>query len=415
MARNVLELSKSPFKTQKSPNAADTVSAWLLQQAWYVRQEVAGVFNYLPLGVRVLNNIKKIISDNLDDAWAEEILMSWIGAKEHWEQTWRNDIDILYKLPSGADGKYNFLNPTHEEIVTPLMKEFLSSYRDLPAVVYQTQTKFRNEKRPKSGILRGREFMMNDAYSFHTSIEDLDITYERMQKVYQKIFKDLWLGDSTYLTYALGWTFSEYSHEFQTLTENWEDVIYVDKEKNIAVNKEVLETEAGREKFKDCNFVEHKACETWNIFRLWTKFTDAFWVKYLDEKGKQREVMMWCYGIWVSRVMGVIADKFFDEKGLVWPENVAPYDYYFITIGDKEIEEKKNEIIKKITKAGKSVIVDDRNISFWKKAKDADLLWIPQRIILSPKSQEMWGIEVKKRTEETGRIIQDVDELLSDT
>lgn len=412
MARNILELSKTPFKTTKWPNTADTISAGLLQQAGFIRQEIAGVFNYLPMGVRVLNNIKKIISDNLDSAGGEEILMSWIGSREHWEQTGRQDIDILYKLPSGSDGKYNFLNPTHEEIVTPLMKEFLSSYRDLPAMVYQTQTKFRNEKRPKSGVLRWREFIMNDAYSFHTSIEDLDITYEKMQKVYQNIFKDLWLGDSTYLTYALWGTFSDYSHEFQTLTDSGEDVIYVDKEKNIAVNKEVLETEAWREKFKDCNFVEHRACETWNIFKLWTKFTDAFWVKYLDEQWKQREIVMWCYGIGVSRVMGVIADKFFDEKGLVWPESVAPYDYYFITMWDREVEQKKNEIVEKITKAGKSVIVDDRDISFGKKAKDADLLWIPTRIILSPKSQEQGGIEVKKRTEEFWRIVQDIDEIL---
>ena len=199
------------------------------------------------------------------------------------------------------------------------MKEFLSSYRDLPGCcISNTNLNFVIEKRPKSGILRGREFMMNDAYSFHASVEDLDLTYERMQKVYQKIFKDLWLGDSTYLTYALGWTFSEYSHEFQTLTENWEDVIYVDKEKNIAVNKEVLETEAGREKFKDCNFVEHKACETWNIFRLLNKVYWCILSKISRmKKVKQREINdVMLIGIWVSRVMGVIADKFFEKK--VW-------------------------------------------------------------------------------------------------
>lgn len=407
----IIELSKTPFKTLKGKNLADTESASLLLQAWFIRQEVAGVFNYLPMWVRVLNNIKRIISSHLESFWAEEIYMSGIWSKEHWEQTGRQDIDILYKLPSWQ-WKYNFLNPTHEEIVTPLMKEFLNSYRDLPAIVYQTQTKFRNEKRPKSWILRGREFLMNDTYSFHRDAKDLDITYNQMIEVYKRIFADLWIWDSTFLTYASWWTFSKYSHEFQTLTDSWEDIIYVDKEKNISVNKEVLDTEEWRKEFADCNFEEHRASEVWNIFKLWTKFTGACWAYYLDETWKRREILMWCYGIGVSRTMWIIADKFFDEKWLVRPENVAPYDYYFITLWDKWLDFKKNETIEKLRNAWKSVIVDDRDISFWKKAQDADLLWIPNRIVLSEKSNEKWWIEYKKRTSKDSNIISDIETIL---
>ncbi len=409
--KQVLRLSNSPFKTTKSDNLADTKSASLLLQAGYIRQEVAGVFHYLPLWLRVLNNVRNIIWKHLDDFWAEEILMSWIWSKEHWEQTWRQDMDVLYNLPS-SEGKYNFLNPTHEEIITPLMKEFLQSYRDLPALVYQTQTKFRNEKRPKSGILRWREFLMNDTYSFHQNTEDLDKIYDQMVEVYKNIFDELGIGKDTFFTYALWGTFSKYSHEFQTLTDTGEDTIYVDKEKGIAVNKEVLETEEGRRDFADYTFEEYKASEVGNIFKLWTKFSGAFWSQYVDNTWAVQDIIMWCYGIGVSRTMGIIADKFYDEKGLVWPENVAPYDYYLILLWDDDATQNKlEEIISEVKKSGKSIIIDDRKANFGAKANDADLLGIPHRLVLSKKSLENWGIEYKKRTESESRFIANISDI----
>lgn len=403
----MLRLSQNAFKTMKNQlSSADNESTRYLLQAWYIRQELAWVFNYLPLGLKVLNNVKKVITKNLETLWAQEILMSSLGAKEKWEKTGRAGIDILFKVPfSENKDKYNFLNPTHEEIVTPLMGEFINSYKDLPMAVFQTQTKFRNEKRAKSGILRGREFLMNDMYSFHADQESLDEMYEKVIEAYKNIFKELWIWEDTYLTYASGGAFSKYSHEFQTLTPLWEDIISVDKNNKIALNKEIIEDESVQEEFKENNFIEERWSEVGNIFKLWTKFTDACDVNYMDKDGKKRRVYMWCYGIGVSRTMGIIAEKFLDWKGLVWPENIAPYDYYVIRIWDEKIDEEAKIIINTLENAGKQVIYDDRDVGFWQKAKDADLLGIPHRIVISEKTLAQWGIEYKSRTEDVVHIL----------
>lgn len=405
----MLELSKYPFNTLKSkPNHADNESTKLLLQAWYIRQELAGVFHYLPLGLKVMNNIKNIITKHLESVWWQEIFMSSLWSREKWEKTWRQDIDILFKVPfSDNKDKHNFLNPTHEEIVTPLIQEFIKSYKDLPMAVFQTQTKFRNEKRVKSGILRGREFMMNDMYSFHESQESLDHMYNQMIDVYKNIFKELWIWDSTFLTYASGSTFAKYSHEFQTLTDYWEDIIYVDKEKWIALNKEIMEEESVKEEFAWYNFELHKASEVWNIFKLWTKFTDAFDVDYIDQNWKKRRVSMWCYWLGVSRTMWIIAEKFFDEKWLVWPENVAPYDFYVIRIWDEKIDQEAKSVIQKLENIGKKVIYDDRTIWFGEKIKDSELIGIPKTLIISERSIQKWWYEFRKRTDIGSEIIND--------
>ncbi len=403
----MLRMSQNSFKSMKNQlSSADNQSAKYLLQAWYIRQELAWVFNYLPLWLKVLNNVKKIITRHLESLWAQEILMSSLWSREKWETTGRSWIDILFKVPfSDNKDKYNFLNPTHEEIVTPLVSEFIKSYKDLPMSVFQTQTKFRNEKRAKSWILRWREFLMNDMYSFHTDQESLDDMYEKVIGVYQNIFKDLGIWEDTYLTYASWGNFSKYSHEFQTLTPLWEDTIHVDKDQKIALNNEIIEDESVKEEFKDCNFVEQKWSEVGNIFKLWTKFTDSFNVNYMDKDWTQRRVFMWCYGIWVSRTMGIIAEKFLDEKGLVWPENIAPYDYYVIRIGDEKIDQKAKEIIQHLESAWKSVIYDERDLWFWQKAKDADLFWIPHRIVISERTLAQWWVEYKWRREEIANIL----------
>ena len=401
----MLRMSHYPFQSTRINAESEMESTNLLLQAGYIRQEVAGAYNYLHLWLRTLDNVRAIIKKNLEEFWSFEIQMTAVGAREHWEQTGRDKtVDVLFKLEF-SDGRYNFLNPTHEEIITPIMKEFIKSYKDLPTSVFQVQTKFRNEKRAKSWILRGREFLMKDMYSFHTTIEDLDTYYEQAIQVYHTIFKELGIGDDTYLTYASGGTFSKYSHEFQTLTPLGEDIIYVDKERKIALNKEIIDDPEVKKEFADYHFEEARASEVGNIFKLSTKFTDPFEVKYTDTDGNLKEVYMGCYGIGVSRTMGIIAEKLRDEKGLVRPENIAPYDYYLVVIGGETELQKAEELALALEKNWKSVILDDRAINPGAKMKDSELFGIPHRVVISPKSLEAGGYEYQKRTETERKIL----------
>jgi len=394
----MLRMSQYPFHTLKATGATEeSESNNLLVQAGYIRQEIAGAYNYLPLGIKVLDNIKKIIKKHLEAMGSFEIQMTALWAREHWEKTGRDTMSILFKVPF-SDGRYNFLNPTHEELVTPLIGEFIKSYKDLPVSVFQTQTKFRNEKRAKSGILRGREFLMKDMYSFHVSQEDLDRYYEIAIATYHAIFRELGIGDDTYITYASGGTFSKYSHEFQTLTPLGEDLIYVDKERKVALNKEIIDDSDVKEEFKDYHFEEAKGSEVWNIFKLGTKFTKPFDVSFTDNNGENKEILMWCYGIWVSRTMGIIAEKMKDDKWLVRPENIAPYDVYVVVIGDEKIYEEALSLVDLLEKQGISVIYDDRSISPGMKLKDSELFGIPARIVVSEKSIAAGGYEYQKRS-----------------
>lgn len=402
----MLKLSQYPFHTIKDVwNIEESESSNLLVQAWYIRQEVAWAYNYLPLWVKVLDNIKKIIKKNLESIGSQEILMTAIGARKHWEQTGRDNMDILFKIEF-SDWKHNFLNPTHEEVVTPLVSEFIKSYKDLPLSVFQIQTKFRNEKRAKSGILRGREFLMKDMYSFHKNQEDMDKYYEKVINTYKAIFEELWIGDDTYLTYASWGDFSQYSHEFQTLTPLGEDIVYVDKKNKIALNKEIIDDPKVKEEFKDYNFTEEKWSEVWNIFKLGTKFTNAFDMHFADETDNLWDVLMWCYGIGISRTMWIIAEKTKDKKWLVRPKNIAPYDVYVLAIWDENINQECLSVIANLEEKWLSVIYDDRSISPWIKLKDSDLLGIPARIIISDKSLRAGWYEYQKRSTSETIIIE---------
>lgn len=402
----MLRMSQYPFHTLKSNGIwEESELSNLLVQAWYIRQEVAWAYNYLPLGIKVLDNIKKIIKKNLEAIGSLEIQMTALGARKHWEQTGRDNMDILFKVQF-SDGRFNFLNPTHEEIVTPLIGEFIKSYKDLPLSVFQTQTKFRNEKRAKSWILRWREFLMKDMYSFHVSQEDLDRYYEIVIATYHAIFKELGIGDDTYITYASWWTFSKYSHEFQTLTPLGEDLIYVDKEKRVALNKELINDLEVKEEFKDYHFEEAKWSEVGNIFKLGIKFTEPFDVYFSNDQWNNSEVYMGCYGIWVSRTMWIIAEKMKDEKWLVWPENIAPYDIYVVSIWqDDSINKESLTLIDQLEQQGKLVIYDDRAISPGMKLKDSEFLWIPARIVVSEKSLAAGWYEYQKRVVGEKQII----------
>lgn len=404
----MLQLSKFPVKTLKSsPKVSDNKSTSLLLQAWFIRQEMAWVYNYLPLWLKVLRKIENIVREEMNSLWAQEILMPALWSKEHWETTKRwGSIDVLFHLPA-SDNKEYALNPTHEDLVTPLMSEFVQSYKDLEFGVYQIQNKFRNEKRAKSWLLRGREFLMKDLYSFHKSEDSLLTYYDEVKIAYKKVFDRLGLWNDTYETLASGWDFTALnSHEYQTVLSIWEDEIYICDTCKTAYNKEVVDL-VNWFSCSSCDSKKHKiekACEVGNIFPLMTKFSDAFDMKYTDSDWKTKEVYMWCYGIGISRLMWVIAEYFMDDKWLVWPENIAPATHYIIVMWDNL--EKAKDLAKKLESQWREVIIDDREkVWFGQKASDADLLGIPYRIVLSDKTLELGAYELKSRMSDEIEIV----------
>lgn len=399
----MIKLSKFPFKTQKSvPNGSDNKSTWILLQAGFIRQTMAWVYTYTTFGLKVLRKIENIIREEMNNYGAFETLMPALSPKEIWEKTGRWDtIDVMFHLPATNKKEYG-LNSTHEELITPLMWDFIQSYKDLPTCVYQIQNKFRNEKRAKSGLLRWREFIMKDAYSFHSSNEDFEKYYEWMKKVYLNIFQKLGLWESAVIALADWWTFTEkYSHEFQIKIEIWEDTIYKCDNCKINFNEELIDLKKGF-KCLECNCKKSEkfsASEIWNIFPLETKFTKIFWVKYLSEDNKMETPLMWCYWIWVSRAMWLIAEKFVWEKWIQWPKNIAPASYYIIVIWEENLE-KAQSIAKDLENKWEEIILDDRmwkKFSFGQKIRDCELLWIPNKIIFSPKTVELWGYELKQK------------------
>ena len=397
-------------KTSKeNPSGEVSLNAQLLIKAGFVDKEMAGVYSYLPLGLRVLGKIKNIVRDEMNKLGGQEILMPALHPKENYEKTGRwNEIDILFKL-DGAGGKEYALGATHEEIVTPLVKKFASSYKDLPVAVYQIQDKFRNEPRAKSGLLRGREFSMKDLYSFHKTQEGLDEFYEKSKETYFNVYKRCGLGDLTHIVFASGGMFSKYSHEFQTITKYGEDVVYICEKCGVGINKEIIKDqkvcpECGGEKLK-----EEKAIEVGNIFKLKTKFTDSFDYKFTDEKGQKQQVLMGCYGIGPSRVMGTVVEVHHDEKGMVWPEEIAPFQVHLISLGDEgkaEAEKIYNTLVEK----GIEVLWDDRDIQAGAKFADCDLIGIPKRIVVSKKTLDGNSVEVKMRNSDEVELVE-IDKL----
>ncbi|MDD3302461.1 MAG: proline--tRNA ligase [Candidatus Gracilibacteria bacterium] len=552
-------MSKFPFKTQKTAQkVSDNKSTSILLQAGYIRQVMAGVYTYTTIGLKVLDKIKNIVRDEMNNYGAFETLMPSLAPRELWEITNRWDnVDVLFHIPA-ANNKEYALNPTHEEVVTPLMGEFIKSYKDLPMCAYQIQSKFRNEKRAKSGLLRGREFIMKDAYSFHADNKEFENYYEGMKQVYSNVYNRLGLGNDTYIVKADGGTFTDkYSHEFQVKLDIGEDVIFYDKISKEAFNKEIAPCiiptpnikdnelkerqdieaigvigvealskklgvpaekstktmmfdadgkfivasvrgdydintlklqkiigcknlkfaspeqvkektgseigyaglynlpenielyiddsiigltnfETGTNKtgyhsinvnfdrdvkepakyydFKEAKLGDRnpetqeiyevfKASEVGNIFPLETKFSSAFNLTFLDENNKSKTPLMGCYGIGVSRLMGVCAEYFLDENGIAWPEQIAPFTNYIVIIGEENIE-KGIEISNSLGLDKNEIIIDDRqNVGFGQKMNDAELLGIPNIIIISPKTLEKGGYEMKKRGEKESNFI----------
>ncbi len=404
-------------KTRKEA-PADEVSknAALLIRAGYVHKEMAGVYSYLPLGLAVLSKIENIIREEMNAIGGQELLLSALHPKENWQATGRwDELDVLFKLKDAADHDYA-LGATHEEIITPLVQDYISSYRDLPFSTYQIQNKFRAELRSKSGILRGREFIMKDLYSFHRDQEDLDRFYDLATESYKKIFARVGIGDLTYFTYASGGTFSKYSHEFQTLTDAGEDIIYVNKEKGIAVNEEVLEDETLQSLGVTREDLEPiKAAEVGNIFKLGTKYSGAFDLTYKDENGESQPVIMGCYGIGLGRLMGVVVESLADEKGIVWPESIAPFKVHLVGLNsdDSEVKDFTDGIYLSLKERGVEVLYDDRDLRAGEKFADSDLIGIPYRVIVSKKSKEEGKFEVITRATGEVRLLTE-EELYAD-
>lgn len=393
-----MKLSQSFTKTTKTAPADEaSISAKYLLRAGYIYKEMAGVYDFLPLGMRTLEKIIQIIREEMNAIGGEELRLTALQVKEVWDSTdrWSDEVmDVWFKTKLNAGGELG-LAPTHEEPLTRVMKSYISSYKDLPVYAYQFQTKFRNELRAKSGIMRTREFMMKDLYSFSKDRAEHDVFYEKCAEAYNTIFKRLGIGDDTFRTFASGGAFSKYSDEFQTLCDVGEDIIYLDREKGIAVNEEVYNDEVladlglDKKKLEKC-----KAAEVGNIFTLGYRFSDALDLCYNDEDGKRQKVFMGSYGIGPSRVMGVIAEKLSDDKGLVWPEEIAPYKYYLVGIGE-EGERKAAELYEK---APEDIILDDRKSArTGEKFADADLMGIPYRVVISDKTLAENKVELKNR------------------
>lgn len=404
-----MKLSQLFTKTRKNvPKEETSLNAQLLIKGGFIDKEMAGVYTFLPLGLRVLRKIENIVREEINNIGGVEVLMPTLTSIEKYKITGRENIDVLFrtKLYSGSEF---VLNQSHEEVVTPLVGQFAGSYKDLPRAVYQIQTKFRNEVRAKSGLLRGREFLMKDLYSFHKDEKDLNTYYDLATKAYHKIFKRLGFKD-VYLTFASGGTFSRYSHEFQVPCEAGEDEIHLCEKCNIAVNKEIINDQntcpqCGNKKLKLIN----RAIEVGNIFKLNDKFSKSFNYHFIDDKGQRQPVLMGCYGIGISRNMGAIVESNHDEKGIVWPQSIAPYSVQLIELDNKRTKELKNKaekLYEDLLEEGIEVLYDDRDISAGDKFADADLIGCPTRIIISDRTLEENSVEVKKRVEEKGKLVE---------
>lgn len=401
-------VSRDVDTTEPSKNAQ------LLTRAGYIHKLMSGAYSYTPLGLKVLTNIENLIRQHMDKLGAQEVLMPVLQPKEIWDKTGRWDkIDVMYKM-KGANSRDLALSPTNEEVATPFVTSFVKSYKDLPLAIYQIQSKFRNEPRAKSGLFRGREFRMKDLYSFHASQEDLDRFYDAVTKEYFDFYKKCGLGDKTFYTYASGGAFSKYSHEFQTLTDAGEDTVYLLPGTNIAINREII---TDKDALKDIipNYKDgmekdlevKRAVEVGNIFKLGTRFTSAFGATFSDVDGKQKPIIMGCYGIGPSRVMGTIAECLSDNRGLVWPEDIAPYKVHLVPMFHTEEEIKKcDKVYEKMLNAGIDVLYDDRHgLRGGSKFITSDLLGIPHRVILGKQFLETGNVEWKKRTEKEPTIL----------
>lgn len=390
---------------REAPSDEVSKNAQLLTRAGFVYKEMAGVYAYLPLGLRVVEKIKQVVREEMAAIGSNELIMTTLQRKEVWERTTRWDdevVDIWFKTKL-KDGTDLGLGWSHEEPIVEMMKQYIHSYKDLPASLHQFQTKMRNELRAKSGIMRGREFVMDDMYSFHATADDLEQYYQKAIEAYNKVYKRLGIGDDTYVTFASGGAFTKFSHEFQTVCEAGEDVIYLHRGKNIAVNEEVLDEAVKELDVRQEELEKVKTAEVGNIFNFGTQKTDEMGLYYAGTDGTQQSLHIGSYGIGITRVMGVIAEKMSDERGLVWPEGIAPFKVYLVSIGDVDAAAEKlyNDYLDK----GVEVLWDDRDVRPGEKFADADLMGIPWRVVVSEKTLAENKVELKARTSDETNLL----------
>ena len=387
---------------KEAPKDEIAKNAQLLIRGGFIHKEMAGAYSFLPLGLRVFKNIERVIREEMNAIGGQEITLTALQTPSLWKKSgrWSDDaIDVWFKTLLKDGGELG-LGTTHEEPLTALMTEYVSSYKDLPRYVYQFQTKFRNELRAKSGIMRTREFVMKDLYSFSKDENEFRDFYEKCAGAYLRIFKRVGLGDSTFRTFASGGSFSKYSDEFQAICDAGEDTIYISRERNIAVNKEVYNDEVLADLgLKKEELEEKKAREVGNIFPLGTRFSEALGLSYKDEGGKSKPVVMGSYGIGPGRLMGTVVEVLSDEKGIVWPKEIAPFQVHMISItgGNNDVVAEADRLYELMKENGIDVLYDDRDARAGEKFADGELLGIPTRIVVSEKTMSEGGVEVSSR------------------
>ncbi len=399
-------------KTRKESPADETAkNAQLLIRAGYIHKEMAGVYALLPLGLRVVNKIKKIVAEEMESIGSQEIIMATLQNKDVWESTdrWSDEnVDIWFKsqLKNGTEVGFGW---SHEEPIIEMMKSYITSYQTLPQYVHQFQNKLRNEVRAKSGIMRCREFVMKDMYSFCTTEEDHNKFYAQATEAYLNVYKRLGLGAITYVTSASGGAFTNnFSHEFQTICEAGEDIIYVHTKDNYAVNEEIYNDETlAKLGATKADFEMKKAAEVGNIFTFGTEKCEQMGLSFTDAEGVKQPIYLGSYGVGVTRLVGVLTEIFADDKGLVWPASVAPFRVHLLVLGTNTATHiAAEELYNQMKERNIEVLFDDRHgIAAGEKFADADLLGMPLRVVISDRSLEKGGVEIKERTSSDSRIV----------
>lgn len=400
-------------KTLKNAPADEVAkNAQLLIRAGFVYKVMAGVYAYTPLGIRVVENIKQIVREEMDAINGAELIMTALQRPDTWKETkrWDDDVvDVWFKTKLKDEQEVG-LAWSHEEAIIEMMKQHVSSYKDLPQFVYQFQTKFRNELRSKSGIMRGREFVMKDMYSACADSGQHEKFYQECIDAYMRVFDRLGIGEDTFVTFAAGGAFTKFSHEFQTICDAGEDTVYMNSDRTVVLNEEVVNDETlaemnvSREDLKPV-----VTAEVGNIFNFGTQKSEEMDFSFTDSEGQKQYVHLGSYGIGITRVMGVIAEKMSDDKGLVWHSNVAPYQVYLASIGD--VTQQAEELYKNLLANGVEVLFDDRDVRPGEKFADADLMGIPLRVVISNRSLENNELEVKMRTSEEPEMIKITDSI----
>lgn len=405
---------------REAPKYEVSANARLLEQAGFIHKEMSGVYSYLPFGLKVIKKIKGIIREEMNAIGGTEMKTAILQNKEIWEKSGRWSDNVVgnwfkTKLKGGGEAGLSF---TNEETYSNILKRLVSSYKDLPAYPYDFKEIFRNEIRSKSGILRGREFYWKALYSFSKNEKEHLEFYDKTIDAYKKIFDCIGIGDKTYLTYASGGTFSKFSHEFQTICDAGEDIIYIHnddygkglktKPGHAAINKEIFTDNVKDDLGLRGDFVEKKAIEVGNIFTLGTKFSEPFNLNFTDESGNKKYVFMGSYGIGLDRLMGTVVEAYHDDKGLIWPKSIAPFQFHLIELKSSDLAVKKEagKMYKTLLDKGVEVLYDDRgDKSAGEKFADSDLIGIPIRLVVSEKTLQENSVEIKQRNEKISKLI----------